>query len=169
MPWIPVYSSGSSQPKSPLIGTVVYYRPHPKCEGYIFTGVCLLTGGWGGVPHLHPIMLPLVPCPILGVGVPQAGQVPSWSRGFPGQVKMGYPHPSLGQGWGNSTCPQPGQGWDTLLPGQVRLRYSPPPPNPPTPTGQALDCYLRFSAGGLSCCYTVFHLQRVKRCRGNFS
>ena len=27
---------------------------------YVFIGVCLLTGG---LPHLHPIILPLLPCP----------------------------------------------------------------------------------------------------------
>ena len=33
-------------------------------EGTIFTGVCLST--LGGIPHLHPIILPLVPCPFWG-------------------------------------------------------------------------------------------------------
>ena len=37
--------------------------------GYVFRGVSLSvhTGGGGGVPHLHPIKLALVPCPLLGV------------------------------------------------------------------------------------------------------
>ena len=35
-----------------------------------------------GVPHLHPIILPLVPCPFLGVS--------------PGQLRMGYSPPPAG-------------------------------------------------------------------------
>ena len=36
-------------------------------EGNVFIGVCLSTPvGGGGVPHLHPIILPLVPCPFRG-------------------------------------------------------------------------------------------------------
>ena len=30
---------------------VLYYRPQRKCEGYVFTGVCLSTGGWGCLPQ----------------------------------------------------------------------------------------------------------------------
>ena len=43
---------------------ILNYRPHPKDgEGTVFTGVCLFTPGGQGVPHLHPVVLPLVPCP----------------------------------------------------------------------------------------------------------
>ena len=28
-----------------------YYRPQRSCEGYVFTGVCLSTGGWGCLPQ----------------------------------------------------------------------------------------------------------------------
>ena len=68
-----------------------------------------------GVPHLHPIILPLVPYPFQGLpgqdrvqvrtgyppdrsgwGTPQTGQ----DRGYPGQVRMevlqGTPHPGMG-------------------------------------------------------------------------
>ena len=37
-----------------------YYRPQPSCEGYVFTGVCLSTGGvvsasvHAGIPHPPP-------------------------------------------------------------------------------------------------------------------
>ena len=27
-----------------------FYRPQRSCEGYLFTGVCLSTGGGGGIP-----------------------------------------------------------------------------------------------------------------------
>ena len=28
-----------------VIGDMSYYRPQRSCEGYVFTGVCLFTGG----------------------------------------------------------------------------------------------------------------------------
>ena len=45
-----------------------FYRPHPKDgEGDAFCLFCQFTpGGEGGVPHLHPIILPLVSCPFWG-------------------------------------------------------------------------------------------------------
>ena len=55
--------------------------------GYIFS---LFVCSHLGVPHLHPIILSLVPCPFPG-GTPVTG---------PSQVRMGYPTPgqvTLGQ------------------------------------------------------------------------
>ena len=42
-------------------GTSFHYNSG-KAGGYVFTGVCSTLLG-GVVPHLHPIILPLVPCP----------------------------------------------------------------------------------------------------------
>ena len=45
------YTPTKSRPDSQGIN----YRPHPNDgEGYVFTGVCLLTEGGGGLLHLHP-------------------------------------------------------------------------------------------------------------------
>ena len=107
-------------------------------EGYVFTGVCLLTGG--GVPHLHPIILLLVPCSFLGGGGinPDLTGVPPPS--LPGQ---GTPPPVLtwsGQdrGWDHSQVrmgiplsARTGMG----PPSQVRMGYSPLPL-----LGRAMDC-----------------------------
>ena len=30
---------------------LVYYRPQRSCEDYLFTGICLSTGGWGCLPQ----------------------------------------------------------------------------------------------------------------------
>ena len=45
----------------------------------------------GGLPNLHPIILPLVLGPFPGEGVPQSqmGGTPGW--GPPSQARMGYP------------------------------------------------------------------------------
>ena len=57
------------------------------------------------VPHLHPIILPLVPCPFWGVSQwPVQGPFPDGVS--PGQVRMEY---------------LPDQRWGTPLPGQVTL------------------------------------------------
>ena len=43
-----------------------YYRQRKKYHGRLFFQfVCQFTSGWG-VPHLHPIILPLVPFPFQG-------------------------------------------------------------------------------------------------------
>ena len=74
---------------------VQFFPPAYGVQGgggcYVFTGVCLLTRRWAGLPHLHPIkdLLPtngpmsflggipqwLVPGPFLGVGYPS----PRWA------------------------------------------------------------------------------------------
>ena len=84
-----------------------------------------------GVPHLHPIMLPLVPCPFPGSTplwgtLPKPGQdeVPPGQvrmRYPPVQVRMGYP-PLARSGW---ATPWPGE--EEVPPGQVRMGYSPQP------------------------------------------
>ena len=87
-------------------------------EGNVFS---LFTLG-GGIPHLHPIIWPLVPCPLLGgtpcpsyntstgpmpfLGVSQS-LVPGPCWGIPqaqvGQYSRGYPLARTG--WGNSPPP----------------------------------------------------------------
>ena len=70
-------------------------------EGSVFTGVCLFTPG--GVPHLHPIILPLVPRPFRGRQVPHIHSiilplVPCTFWGYPPSPGMGYP--PARSGWG---------------------------------------------------------------------
>ena len=63
----------------------------------------------GGIPHLHPIKLPLVPCPFLGV--PQClvlGAFRGWGGGGgtpvpDGQLRIGYP--PARSGWGTPPPP----------------------------------------------------------------
>ena len=110
-----------------------YYRPRTKYDGRLyFQFVCLFTPG-EGVPHLHPIILPLVPGPSRGVpqwlvpgpcpwGVPQS-QVEG-GRGVP-QDRV--PPPPPGQEcppWlGQDGVPPPSQvRWGTPAPLQDRLR-----------------------------------------------
>ena len=52
---------------------VKYCRPYPKDGGgTVFTGVCLSTSGkGGGLLHLDPVILLLVPCPFWGYPIPQ--------------------------------------------------------------------------------------------------
>ena len=106
-----------------------FYRPHPK-DGKVIVSVCSVslfvqsvhTPPGGGVPHLHAIILPLVPCPFGGYPSDWS-QVPSWglphSCSWLGQdrwyPKMGY---TPIQGWGT---PQPGRDggggtWDGVPP-----------------------------------------------------
>ena len=61
------------------------------CEGYIFTGVCLSTGGC--LPHTCPLPLPLVQTPHPGQ-TPLWTDTPSWADPPPGQTPLlGRPHP----------------------------------------------------------------------------
>ena len=71
----------------------IFYRSHTKDgEGTVFTGgVPVHKGGWGGVHHFHPIILPLVPGPFPG-------------GGYSGHDWMGYPHPGE-----NGVYPCPGE------------------------------------------------------------
>ena len=102
-------------------------------EGTVFTGVCLFTYGMGypslshntstgpmsfpGVPHFHPIILPLVPCSLQGL-------VPQWL--VPGHF-LGGTQSQMGQngGYPKTGTPQPGtgyppgQGWGTPQPGMA--------------------------------------------------
>ena len=65
-----------------------------------------------GVPHLHPIILPLVPCTFWGVS--RSGQDWEYPRmGYsPGQVRMGGGTPRLGN---PDLAPQIGQEKEHLL------------------------------------------------------
>ena len=84
-------------------------------EGTLFTGVCLSTpGGGGGLPHLHPIILQLVPCPFWGCPHDWS-QVPSWVSTL-ARSGWGVPQPGPDGDY-------PGQGW--VSPGQVRMGGTP--------------------------------------------
>ena len=102
-----------------------YYRPHTKYDGTLyFQFVCQFTpgGGWGGgLPYLHPIIFPLVPCPIQGVLQSQVRGTPS-----PPASQNGVP-PWRGQDGIATPLPQPGlryslarSGWGTTF-GQDRV------------------------------------------------
>ena len=89
----------------------------------------------GGLPHLHPIILPLVPSPFWGYPSDWS-QVPSWgypsdwsqvpSEGYPGQVQMGDTQARSRQGgyhsqvWMGGIPARDGvppiQGWGTTCP-----------------------------------------------------
>ena len=97
--------------------------------GYVFSLFTL-----GRVPHLHPMILPLVPCPFWGV--PQSL--------VPGPFLRGYPSPRQGY-------PLARSGWDTPQSGQDGV----PPPGV-MPRAVRL---LQFPAGGLSCAKTYLHTQ----------
>ena len=109
-----------------------------------------------GVPHLHPIIFPLVPCSFLG-GTPMTGPMslpggfprlwwgnpPARLRsGTPHQVRMGYLQPGL------DGVP-PAQDWGT-----------PPPPAPEQITLEQVMTQavrlLQFPAGRLSCLVLLF-------------
>ena len=75
---------------------IITNRVRSMTGGYVFS---LFTPGGGGLPHLHPITLPLVPCPLWEV--PQ-WLVPGPFWGIPQslvpQLFQGVPWPSLD--WG---------------------------------------------------------------------
>ena len=108
------YSRKDASPKSELVheqtsvrflGSVLFYRPHPKDEeGNIFSLSTLAEGGYphladGGIPLSFLIGYPILPvgvCPILPDGV--------------------VPHPSISQIWG-TPCQEGSPIWpmgDTL-------------------------------------------------------
>ena len=64
------YAPYSLQPK---IGIFTARGRSSTGRYYFHRRLSVHTGGGGGVPHLHPIILPLVPCPFWGYP-------PSWDR-----------------------------------------------------------------------------------------
>ena len=114
----------------------------------------------GGVPHLHSIILPLVPCPFWGQSSDWS-QVPSQGYSSP---RQGVPHPGMRMG-----CPPnqvrmgyPGQDWGTTL-SWVRMGYPPlartrAPPQARsvwgTPRGQNSRASTCYTAGGMLLAFT---------------
>ena len=123
---------------------VITGRVRSTTGGYIFS-LSVHTLGWGVLPHLHPIILPLAPCPFWGGGTPVIGP-----RSLPGGYhRTGVPLVGTGvppsQNWGN---PPP--------PARTRVTFE-----QVTPKTVPL---LRFPTGGLSCwtqvkCYNVSFLK----------
>ena len=99
------------------------YRPRTKYEGRLYFQLVLSVqtrGGGGGLPHLHPIIFPLVPCPfwrdtpVTGprwseylsprwgeVPQSQAGEVPPFRPGWgtrPARTGVPFP-PETGYAW----------------------------------------------------------------------
>ena len=128
---------------APLITT----RVRRTTGDYVFTGVCLLTPE--GVPHLHPIILPLVPFPFLGVPhlhtiilplVPLSGGTPVIG-------------PRSGQGVPQWLVPGQDGGGGTPRWGTPILEWISPAPQK-VMLGQVIlraVRLLRFPAGGPSC------------------
>ena len=76
-----------------------FYRPERSCEGYVFTGICLSTGGWGCLPqcmlgyHTPPGADPL------GTDTPLEQTAPEQTPPPPGadpDPPPGSRHPPLG-------------------------------------------------------------------------
>ena len=117
------------------------YRIQRMGEGYVFD-----SRQSEGVPHLHPTILPLIPCSFQG-GTPSPSHNTSigpmsFLGGYPSQVRMGNPPPQLGQGLGTPAR----SGWDTPK----------PPSSSRTNRGQYKRWSVRilqFPKGGLSFCF----------------
>ena len=99
-------------------------RVHNMNRVYVFTGTCLLTGDTpfpshntstgsmsfpGGVPHLHPIIVPFVPSPFQGVPHLHPIIVPLVSDPFQGVTS----------GWGTSARTGGVPPWDRLCLGRL--------------------------------------------------
>ena len=113
---------------------LVTARVRSTMGGYVFTGISLSVHTGGGIPHLHHIILPLVPCRF------QQGDAPSTPHNIStGQMSFLWVTPvtgprSLRGGTlipGQGVVPQaplrvpqsqagvpPGQGWGAPQPGQ---------------------------------------------------
>ena len=73
------------------------------CAITLLPPACVCSGGGAGLPHLHPIILPLVPCPFQGVPQSQMGGGTPVQDGYPlarsgwgtPQDRMGKPLASL--------------------------------------------------------------------------
>ena len=101
-----------------VVGPHSYYRPQRSCEGYVFTGMCLSTGG--GVPdQVHP---------------PGPGTTPPDHVLSP-RTRYTPPEPGTHPGKYNRTDQV--HPWDQVHP--PRTRYTPwagTPPRPGTPPGK---------------------------------
>ena len=134
-------------------------------EVMFFPGVFLFTPG-EGVLHLHPIILPLVPCPFWGGGLPHLHPIifPLVPCPFWGVPQILVPGQDVGGGtlvtghrlgWGYSMMGySPGQGWGTH-----------PPPSDRTADG-VLDmprsvCLLRSRSRTLLYSFSLY--QNVKK------
>ena len=53
------------------------YRPQRSCEGYVFTGVCVSTGGGGGIPACLAGGIPAC----LAAGLQEGGGIPACLAG----------------------------------------------------------------------------------------
>ena len=93
-------------------------RVRSTMGGYVFS-LSTNQGGGGGLPHLHPIILPLVPCPFWR-GTPATGPRP-FPGGTPVLGRMGYPPGQVRMGYHPAKT-----GWDTPSQDGVppaRMRY----------------------------------------------
>ena len=87
-----------------------YYRPQRSCEGYVFTGVCLSTGGVGVSASVH-------------AGIPLLEQTPP-SRHPPRETPPRTRHPPSRPPSQEQTPPRP----DTPPQSRTPREQTPPPP-----------------------------------------
>ena len=85
------------------------HRPRTKYDGRLYFQFVSSHPERGRVPHLHPIILPLVPCPFWR-GTPVIGLR---------SLSVGYPSPR----WGVTQVPPPQSGQDGVPPSQVTMGY----------------------------------------------
>ena len=117
-----------------ILMSIDYYRPQRSCEGYVFTGVCLSTGG-GGVPdQVHPPGSRHPP----GTRYTPLEQTPE-TRYTPGTryIPWDQVHPpeqtplGLGTSLGTRYTPRSRPPWDQVHPlgpgTPPGTRYTPPP------------------------------------------
>ena len=102
------------RPKMKLLEGNVYYPCSEASEGYVFTGICLITGGEGVTSnaswdrsHGHPIIQCHTPLVTPGHTTPQSHLItpPSWSH-HPPLVTPGHTTPSPGHTWSHQPSPE---------------------------------------------------------------
>ena len=136
-----------------LSNTAVFTaRVRSTTRDYVFTGVCLF--GWGGgrvLPHLHPIILPLVPCPFWGYLI--SIQYFHWSHIPSGVPQVGVPQSQLGGTPVHDGVPS-SQVW--LVP-SARTGMGYPPARTEVPPPQTCYAWTGYAAGDKPLAVFSFH------------
>ena len=130
--------------RSNIENHVFIARVRSTTRGYVFTGVSLLTLGWGGVYHLHLIILPTTAFMSFLMGSSVTGP-----KSLPGgytPVLEHNPHPAQ-----DSVTTHPSQN-RTGVPRRTGTGVPPPPGKIMLGhVAPQMVCLLQFPAGGLSC------------------
>ena len=96
------------------------YRPHPKDGKLIFSQVSVRSQGEGGLSHLYPIILPLVPGPFWGGGESIQERICT----PPGTGQEGVPPVQDRKGWVTPPHHQTGYAWTVYGTGSMPLAVS---------------------------------------------